>query len=97
MVLLMKALWSLIDLNEDLLLCDIYSSLSLAMIYIVYTVNNRVLVVFINAKILILTYVMCINIFQGNYGIHNSAYGIFFKVVLYDTFLKKYVLDYCVT
>ena len=74
-----------------------HSSLSLAMIYIVYTVNNRVLVVFINAKILILTYVIYINIFQGNYGIHNSTNGIFFKVVLYDTFLKKYVLDYCVT
>ena len=51
-----------------------HSSLSLAIIYIVYTVNNRVLVVLINAKILILTYVICINIFQGNYGIRNSTY-----------------------
>ena len=55
-----------------------HSSLSLAMICIVYTVNNRVLVVLINAKILILTYVMCINIFQGNCGICNSIYRIFF-------------------
>ena len=74
-----------------------HSSLSLAMTCIVYTVNNRVLVVIINAKILILTYVMCINIFQGNGGICNSIYRIFFKVVLYDTILKKYVLDYCDT
>ena len=55
-----------------------HNSLPLAMICIVYTVNNRVLVVLINAKILILTYIMCINIFQGNCGICNSIYRIFF-------------------
>ena len=46
-------------------------SLLLAMKYIVYTVNNRRLVVLINAKILILTYVIYSSIFRGNYGIYN--------------------------
>ena len=52
-------------------------SFLIPMKYVVYTVNNRKLVVLINAKILTLTYVIYNSIFRGNYGIYNSTYAFF--------------------
>ena len=51
-------------------------SLLLAMKYIVFTVINWRLVVLINAKILILTYVLYNSIFRGNYVIYKWTYAI---------------------